>query len=339
MSIHKKSPGCRVCGSEDVEVWMHSKEMMFGLRESFSYFKCADCRCLQLEVVPGDLSKYYPSDYYAFRQLPNTLISWRSRIKRKLISPMMSRHILGWGSNCGMVLCKMIRSPRVPAWMHFLPKPVPFDGRILDIGCGSGHSLLDLHSCGFTNLHGVDPYLSDTISYDCGIQIKKCELKSIRGKYALIMLHHVFEHLDNPLETLITAQSLLEDNGQILIRIPLSDSHAAAKYKENWVQLDAPRHITLQTRKSMSILAQKASLEIEHVRYDSGGIQFWGSELYIRDIPLSDLRSQTAENGESIFSPEVLESYERESASLNNEERGDQAAFVLRAVKKSSTLS
>ena len=334
MNNQQTSPGCRVCGSEEVEAWLSAKEMMFGLRDSFLYYRCAHCECLQIETVAEDTSRYYPPDYYSFRQLPDTVISWKSRIKRKLLSPMMSRHIIGWGSNPGRLLCKIIGSPRVPTWMHFLPKPVPFDGGILDIGCGSGHTLLDLHSCGFTNLHGVDPYISESISYNCGIQIQKCELGAVQGKYSLIMLHHVLEHLEHPLDTLIALRNLLEEGGQILVRIPISDSHAAEKYKENWVQMDAPRHITLQTRKSMSILAEKAGLGISHVSYDSCNFQFWGSELYIRDIPLSDPQSQAAESGNGLFSPEILRGYDKESAILNNKEQGDQAAFVLIPVKK-----
>lgn len=337
MSGQKKSPGCRVCDSKEVRVWIHVREMMFGMRESFSYYKCAHCDCMQIEKAPRDMSKYYPKDYYSFRQLPHSSISWKGRIKQKFISPKITRHVLGWGSLPGHVLSKMVRGPAIPPWMYFLPKSVPFNGGILDIGCGTGHSLFDLHSCGFTNLHGVDPYISKSISYDCGIQINKCELEAVQGKYNLIMLNHVFEHLENPLDTLIAARRLLADEGQILIRIPLSDSHAAEKFKENWVQLDAPRHITLQTRKSMSLLAQRADLEISHVRYDSCNFQFWGSELYLRDIPLSDPRSQLVESGKSIFPLATLELYEKESAILNTNEQGDQAAFVFVAAKQSST--
>lgn len=334
MNDQKKSPGCRVCGSEEVETWFHPREMMFGMREEFPYFKCLHCQCLQLEALPEDINKYYPSDYYSFRQVTETSQSLKASIKRRLISPMMSRSILGWGSHYGRILCLLMRSPNIPKWMHVLPGAIPFDSRILDVGCGSGEALLTLQNCGFTNLHGVDPYIPKNLFYKNGLQIRKCELSAIKDKFRLIMFHHVFEHLENPLETLKKAGELLEPNGYIIVRIPLSDSHAAEHYGEKWVQFDAPRHVTLQTRKSMQILAEKAQLEISRVVYDSSYFQFWGSELYIQDIPLKDPRSQMVESGNGLFSSKTLMEYALKASTLNLEERGDQAAFVLSARKK-----
>jgi len=180
-----------------------------------------------------------------------------------------------------------------------------------------------------TFLVSKTPYIKATISYKGGLEIKKCQLENLTGNYDLIMFHHVFEHLEDPKRTLSIARQLLAEGGQILIRIPLSDSVACETYKEDWAQLDAPRHITLQTRESMEQLAKLTGLKIVRVKYDSSAFQFWGSEQYRIDISLSDARSYSKDPGAGVFSKDKIQSFEVEAIRLNEQCKGDQAAFVL----------
>jgi predicted SAM-dependent methyltransferase len=85
------------------------------------------------------------------------------------------------------------------------------------------------------------------------------DLKSLKiSSWDIITLNHVFEHLDNPLEILHNLNKLLSIKGKLLLRFPVIDSFAFEKYKENWVQFDAPRHVNLFTRKSIALLVEKA---------------------------------------------------------------------------------
>ena len=320
---------CRVCGAQKPAEWLYPREMMFGLREKFSYFSCAACGCLQIDQVPANLGKYYPENYYSYQKLKDVPVPWNMAIKRKVLYPLMTRHKLGWGGISGRLLCRFGKGPFIPEWLRFLARPVPLNGGVLDVGCGSGSNLLALRNCGFTNLLGVDPFNKESITYPGGVRVVKCSIGDVQKKFSLITLHHVFEHLVNPLETLRQARQLLSPGGQILIRIPLSDSVAAQKYKENWVQLDAPRHITLQTRKSMEILAQKSEMKITRVVYDSTEFQSLGSEQYLLDIPLMDARSYMNDPKEKVFATETIKAFAEQSKRLNEEQKGDQAAFVF----------
>lgn len=220
---------CRVCDGSKVQEWLYPREMMFGMREKFSYFRCLICGCLQLEKIPENLGKYYPDNYYSYENPKDVHASLGDYFKRKFIHPLMAKHILGWKSIPGHIFCHLIKHPPVPVWLRFLTEPVPVGGGVLDVGCGSGLNLLMLRDCGFTNLLGVDPFISKPLVYSGGLRIEKCDLQAVQGKFSLIMFHHVFEHLPNPLETLCKARQLLSPGGQILIRIPLSDSLAAKK--------------------------------------------------------------------------------------------------------------
>ena len=204
------------------------------------------------------------------------------------------------------------------------------DSRILDVGCGSGIFLYMLRNAGFTNTMGTDPYIHETTAYKNGLTIYKQAIHEMRGEWDLIMFHHAYEHVPDPLETLVSTARLLTPGGVCLIRIPVSSSYAWEHYRTNWVQLDAPRHYFLHTVASMSLLASQAGLTLDQVIYDSTEFQFWGSEQYQRDIPLNAPQSYKHDPQHSIFTPEKIAEYHRHAEELNQRGRGDKAVFCLR---------
>src|SRR5690606_13809129 len=114
------------------------------------------------------------------------------------------------------------------------------------------------------------------------------------------------------------------------IRVPVADSWAWRHYGTDWVQLDAPRHLFLHTRRSLDLLAADAGLVVERVADDSGAFQFWGSEQYRRDIPLRDPRSYAVNPRASDFTAAQIREFRRRAADLNARGEGDQASFYLR---------
>ena len=63
--------------------------------------------------------------------------------------------------------------------------------------------------------------------------------------------------MDPDQRTFSAAHDLLNKDGVLLVRVPLSSSWAWEHYRENWVQLDAPRHLYLHSVKSMEVLARQ----------------------------------------------------------------------------------
>ena len=61
---------CRICHNTDGNKTFLAKEMMLGLRESFEYFECQCCGCLQISTIPNDLGRFYPQGYYSFNATP-----------------------------------------------------------------------------------------------------------------------------------------------------------------------------------------------------------------------------------------------------------------------------
>lgn len=112
-----------------------------------------------------------------------------------------------------------------------------------------------------------------------------------------------------------------------MIRTPLASSYAWEKYKENWVQLDAPRHFFIHTPKSIAILCQKSGLQISDIVYDSHELQFYGSEQYKKGIPLLSKNLYMLNPEQSTFLPKRIKQFKKKAEILNKLGRGDQAAF------------
>lgn len=294
--------------------------MMLGYRDVFRYFQCSDCGCLQIENIPADMSRYYPGNYYSYQhsKQPNLL-------KRMLVRTRDNFMVTGKGA-VGRALSKLSPNTR----LSFLrPLALTEDACILDVGCGAGALLNRLSNMGFKQVLGIDPFNEHDIRYHNGVTIEKKTIREIGGKWDLIMFNHSFEHLPDPAETLDKVATMLKPGGHCVIRIPTVSSYAWNHYGVNWVQLDAPRHFFLHSIMSIKILAKHCDMKLTDVYYDSTPFQFWGSEQYLKDIPLSNKQSFAENPVASIFSAQQIAEFTRRATELNESGQGDQAIFYL----------
>ena len=307
---------CNVCGNTHNNSLYIAKEMMFGYRDEFKYFKCAECECLQISEIPVNLSKYY-SNYYSF----NT--TSKKKLRQNIMTLIYANPVTTW---LGKLLIEKIalRYNKVysssPLYW-FKNNYCNFNSKILDVGCGGGFLLLLLNDYGFKHLKGVDLFIEKDLNYK-NVNIKKGDVYSIEEQFDFIMLHHSFEHMSEPSKVLNKLTSLISKNGTILIRIPLVDCYAWRKYGVHWAGLDAPRHLFLHTVKSISILSEKNGLKIDKIVYDSNDFQFSASDKYLRDIPLED--------NINIHTKQEIKYYEKKARELNLLKDGERACFFLK---------
>jgi SAM-dependent methyltransferase len=315
---------CRICGNTDGNQTHVAREMMFGLGDTFTYLECGRCGCLHLQDPPADMSKYYPATYYSFSAGPAAMFN--DPIKNT-VRRFRDTYATTNRSLVGKAL--YTRSPHLEV-RTLAPAGVTKQSRILDVGCGNGRLLYFLRNAGFRHVLGIDPYIDGKITYKNGLTILKQSIHEVDGEWDLIMLHHVFEHVPDPLETLQSIHRRLPAGGAALIAIPIASSYAWRHYCTNWVQLDAPRHHFLHTVDSMRMLADKTGLGIEHIAFDSTEFQFWGSEQYVRGIPLDADGSYKQNPSRSPFTPEQIAAFRARAQELNDQQQGDQAIFYLR---------
>ncbi len=323
-AIERQNHICRICSfSGDSPVYT-VREMMYGLRDEFCYFQCAKCQCLQISQFPSDMSPYYQQDYYSLSQNPETLYSnifetWARRNRDRFA-------VLKKGGFGRLI---SLFHPAESDMACLSLANLSCKSRIIDVGCGAGLLLYFLKEAGFENVMGIEPHIENDLKYPNGLVIRKALVHEMNEEQDLFMFHHSFEHLPNPIETLETVYKLLPSGGMCLIRIPLVSSEAWEKYGNDWVQLDAPRHLFLYSLDSLNILAEKTKFEIHEIVYDSDEFQFWGSQQYLKGIPLMAENSYGRNPAKSIFSQEEIKNFKERARELNTSSRGDQAAVFL----------
>jgi hypothetical protein len=140
------------------------------------------------------------------------------------------------------------------------------------------------------------------------------------------MFNHSFEHMDEPLQVFRHIYKVLNKGCYALIRIPVADSFAFRKYGADWVNLDPPRHFFLHTTNSITHLAGQSGLQLKETIYDSLQFQFYGSELYKRNMTLVDYDKGLHKD---VFTKKQMRSFRAEAKRLNQINDGDWACFYL----------
>jgi 2-polyprenyl-3-methyl-5-hydroxy-6-metoxy-1,4-benzoquinol methylase len=312
---------CRICGNFENNIPFVVSEMMFGIGDEFRYFECSGCGCLQIESVPSDISRYYPAAYYSYAAHSRP----EGRLRRAAQAARCKYVVSGRGF-IGRFLFNHYYDPKIASLRGVA---LTRKSRILDVGCGSGLLLRQLRNAGFVNASGIDPYIVEDVKYAGSVLVRKQSIHNAIGNWDLILFHHSLEHALDPLETLKSAARLLSPKGTCLVRTPVASSYAWRHYRENWVQLDAPRHFFIQSLNSMSLLAGKAGFQVQKVIFDSSELQFWASEQYKKNIPLLSPESYGTSPSKSLFSRREIRSFRERAQELNAQELGDQAAFYL----------
>jgi SAM-dependent methyltransferase len=279
---------------------------MLGMGGEFNYTSCTSCGSIQLSSIPEDLGPYYPRDYYSFGVLqPSGLL-------RNLLKKIRIRAYFATG-------LKFFLPPFGGSWLKKLS--LNFTDRIADVGCGNGQLLYELHVSGFKNLHGFDPFLENESQLSAGLKLWNTEFGQTDLYFDVVMLHHSFEHMADPEQVLKTCFERLNPGGRLLVRCPVADAKVWKEKQSLWVQLDAPRHLTIPSTQGFVAVAQRCGFEVQEVVFDSTAFQFWGTALYEQGEKLDSKKNRT------YFSEKQLKEWEQDAIQYNQEGVGDQACF------------
>jgi SAM-dependent methyltransferase len=322
---------CRLCEAADEHTQHVFQEMLFGTRERFTYFECSNCGTLQILDIPLDLARHYPTAYLGENvgkspPMDERKVTGAAERARLFLRRQRAAYLLGRRNVVGWFTSKLGPDYFPYSWEWFRNAHVTPSTKILDVGCGRGHLLNSLRTQGFDRVVGQDLFQENFLP---GLTVFRKPLEEMKGEYGLIMLHHSFEHMPDPIKTLTHLKKLCAPGGTILLRVPIAGCLAWREYGANWFQIDAPRHLVIPSKKGLRMLAQKAQLRIARIDYDSDETQFGCSEQYMRGIPLKDPRSYFTRRDTTIFTESQKENFRARAREANLQGDGDQACFYL----------
>lgn len=318
---------CRSCGNlvNNLALMVPGDPLDYTRRLDcwFRYAQCGGCGSLSLIDVPDDLSPYYGGDYYSHTSGGKMWL--RTRLQKFLdrgrifSHPKLARYLADRFPYAPLSELRPLISGQFRKTLHH-------DSSILDVGCGSGAWLFRLASLGFSNLTGVDPFLRKESKKP--VRLLRANLEDVPGSYSLIYCSHALEHVESPKSSLIAMRQRLDDDGVILLRLPILNTYAWSEYGGYWVQLDAPRHLTLFTVDGIRSLASSIGLTVAKVEFDSTEFMDLGS-LARQDNVFphgpKDVWKKTLTNIE----PKLRKALRKNTLQKNQLGTSDQAAFYL----------
>lgn len=170
--------------------------------------------------------------------------------------------------------------------------------RLLDFGSGKGQFLVAAKELGWTGF-GIETAKerADFAREKYKVEVRQefySEGKVAVGKYDLITLNHVLEHLPEPLRLLkeLLVSNLSKD-GLTYIEVPRADSWQARIAGQNWMHWDIPKHLTHWTEAGLK-------KELYRIGYNKVGQRSFSAHLGVLGM-IQALMSQVGFKGNLIL--------------------------------------
>lgn len=258
---------CPLCGSgERTTVWSGLTDLQLGHPGEFRIDRCRDCAVDYLNPQPSGetLAAYYgPTERAAY---PDNRVRGAKRLKPAL------RYALHKERNYPLRDC------RPPGFMTRLLagrtlrrttdcfRYVPFhgQGRLLDVGCGSGQYIKTMETLGW-RAEGLTmaPGQAEALAAAHGLPIHTGAIDRLAPslRFDAITLWHVLEHLPNPVEDARRLRDLLAPGGWLGIGVPVMDSREAELLGPSWMGFEVPRHLVFFTRDRLRRFIEETGFE------------------------------------------------------------------------------
>lgn len=273
----KKINACVLCGSSESIYLYTTSERMFGLGGKFFLKKCGKCSLAFLDPQPSEsqLKKYYPSkDYYIYNR---SIKKGRIEIIREyLIQHYYSPNFLS------LLIATFIKNvPAIPSYIK--------NGKILDLGCGTGDTLVLLKKLGW-DVYGMDiDERAISTGYRRGLKNLKLGTYKDLDKYPdnyfdAIRLYHVIEHLDDPSLCLSLIRKKLRKGRELIMGTPNMESWISKIFKSHWYNLDSPRHLFIFSPRTLKELVEKNGFSVKKIEFCSAGGVIGSIQYAINDF-------------------------------------------------------
>ena len=242
---------CIICNSNSIKRILSAKdETVSG--EEFEIWECDNCklRFTQNIPTPFEIGRYYKSDEYISH----------SDTQKGLINRLY--HSVGkrtlQGKRKLIIKTTGLRN-----------------GRILDLGCGTGAFLNVMKSKGWEVL-GIEPdgdarKKAETLYHITALPLDEV-YKLPESTFDIITMWHVLEHVHDLHDYLNILHQSLKPGGIIIIAVPNYTSWDAEFYDNYWAAYDVPRHLYHFSPRAMKILLSNHFFQVEEIRpmwYDS----------------------------------------------------------------------
>jgi len=211
---------CPSCKSESLEKIMSVHDYLLT-GEIFQITGCQKCslRFTNPKPLENEIHKYYESsEYISHSDSAKGIVNFLYRLIRKFTIARKS----------GII------------------KTFVKEGKLLDIGCGTGEFLHRMQQGKF-DVFGIEPgetaRSSAKIKYNLNVFDDDALVEIQKESFDIVTLWHVFEHVYSLEEKILQIKTLIKPGGFLFIAVPNFDSYDANHYGKHWAAYDVPRHL------------------------------------------------------------------------------------------------
>lgn len=237
---------CKICNEKLILKYESLFDDRHGYPKKFDIYKCSECGFMQTQpqLSFDKLSDIY-TRYYPKRNADIDGITKGS----KNIPTKQQIENNGWNTTC-----------------HFQTKR---NQKVLDIGCGTCQSLLEIKNMG-GKAWGIDP---DRNSAEVAKALKLNfhlgtihDFSSKKNFFDLITVSQVIEHEADPLLFLKECKKYIKKSGTISLSFPNTDALSLKIYGQKWLHWHIPYHLNHFNKTSFGILIKNAGLKIKSIK-------------------------------------------------------------------------
>lgn len=166
-----------------------------------------------------------------------------------------------------------------PDWQNLIHKQkglisshYDYSASILEIGCGEGILLFELKKSGFKNIEGIEPSKYAAIrgqKKDLKISNIFFESSVIEEKFDLIIMSHVFEHIEDPQTFLQNVSKVLKEDGSILFTQTNYKGLIPRLQKEKWYAWVPEQHFWHFTLSGLTKFMELNNFNLIDYKYTS----------------------------------------------------------------------
>ncbi|MBL9013646.1 MAG: class I SAM-dependent methyltransferase [Myxococcales bacterium] len=253
---------CDLCGDRSFQPRKEWKDLLLFGPERWRLVECETCRLNFINPRPtrSAIPTFYPDDYPAHVAPATQPKSWH-RVASAKDAPAP-----GLWNRLRLHFRQDISWYRFPRWHG--------DGRVLDIGCGSGGRYLDvLKGLGWTT-YGVEPSqqaVTHATAKGHHAVVGSAEEQHFDDESMdVVTMWHVLEHTHSPRKALESCFRTLRPGGQLSLCVPNWNSSQAAIFGRYWWSCDAPRHLFQFTKQTLTRYLEDAGFRIRMIRTRTG---------------------------------------------------------------------
>jgi SAM-dependent methyltransferase len=257
---------CDLCGGGNFRPKRRWRDLHEFGPEWWQLVMCETCSLCFINPRPtrDEIGRFYPLEYGAHTARASSPKRWHRRVSAPdaECARLWEKPLLHVRQNVSWY--------RFPTWVG--------EGRVLDIGCGSGGRYLDVLQALGWKTFGVDP------------SPHAIEAAAAKGHRAVvgvaedqhfddasmdvITIWHVLEHTHSPSRALAACHRMLARDGVLSLCVPNWASLQARAFGRFWWSCDAPRHLYQFTRKTLTHYLEQHGFRITSMTTRSGATSY-----------------------------------------------------------------